>query len=607
MSERIHRALLISLCIHIMFLIFLTFMLYKEAVYKDEGKSTVIADIIPPIKPRTILPKFELESNTPAERREFGKVIKSFSFSPNDIDIDQPSFNKVVASADHSSQDSTPQFDEAIVSTVAEGLRTDEATIPSASVYGGGSGTGQGLGGGRGRGGFGRQYSQRRISTESVLEYIDSTENDDEIAQESPEKPELPELKSLKLLAEDIVADSDGPIDVVFVIDTSGSMGDNIQMVAEHLSEMIDVYETSDIDYALGLVTFRVPPSGRRRYSRYYLYERPQRKNSIDIWQLTKDWKRYKSILQGLSAQGDEHAYDAIYEAISKVRFRRKSQKYFILTTDEPFTSAIGLNFKRIVAACNESGIKVNVLGADDLQHRSLAVKTGGYWRQIPSAPRPPQPQRQTRQRRMGQSRLQRQIDRRYASRQLRQATWTKTSEISTFTLTKMGTRKVDIILFIDSSRSMEDKLPQFLIQLLNMIRNWDKAQLDYQLGAVRFRTGTGNFNYINVYQPPQTIEQVKSILALPCQGNERVLDAMVEGFRQLQFRPDAQLHIILVTDEPSTGEYSKDAVINMYLAAGAIVSVIGTIDPFQQEIVEQTQGIWMPIPDGKMTNESAW
>jgi hypothetical protein len=152
----------------------------------------------------------------------------------------------------------------------------------------------------------------------------------------------------------------------------------------------------------------------------------------------------------------------------------------------------------------------------------------------------------------------------------------------------------------------VEDKLPHFLEQLLIMIRNWDNAQLDYRLRVVRFRA-EGKSNFINVYQPSQTLTQIQSIFALPCQGDERVLDAMAEGFRQLSFRPDAQPYIILVTDEPSTGEYSKDAVINMCLAAGATVSVIGVIDAFQQEISEQTKSVWIPIPDGKATNDPAW
>ena len=56
-------------------------------------------------------------------------------------------------------------------------------------------------------------------------------------------------------LADEIINASNGaPIDVVFVVDASGSMGDNINAVAEHLGQMIDAYKAAEIDYALGLI-----------------------------------------------------------------------------------------------------------------------------------------------------------------------------------------------------------------------------------------------------------------------------------------------------------------------------------------------------------------
>ena len=605
MNERIRRAFLISLCIHVAFLIYLTFVIYKQVVYENGSANTIVSDIFPPTKPSVIKPRFRLKPSTPTERQAFGKVIKPFSVaSHDDIDIDQPSPGKTtVAAVRNPIQNVMPQFEDATVSTIVEGLRDNSGAIPSGTTSGGSGGSG------RGRSGAGVRYTSREIDDGKVLEYIESVESmendDDTVEFHSDSTPqELPTVdmgESLKTLAEEIIADSGGgPIDVVFVVDTSGSMGDNIRLVAEHLNKMIDVYKASDIDYALGLVTFQVPSSRGRRH----------RGNRIKIWQTplrgtkqSKDWKRYRSILQGLSTNGDEHAYDAIYEAIFKIRFRPESQKHFILTTDEPFTSATELDFDRVAAACNEFWIKVNVLGISDPKHESLAIETGGHWHQIPSLPRSQRPTQQ----RPGRFSPRRYSARRYATRQLRYATWAKTSEISEVTLNKMGTGKVDIRLFLDTSKSMEDKLPEFWAQLLNMTNKWDKARLDYRLGAVRFRAGRGNLNYVNAYPPPQTLDRIKSIIFLPCQGDERVLDAMVEGFRQLQFQSDAQIHIILVTDEPSLGEYSQDAVINMCLSAGVTVSVIGTIDSFQQDIATQTHGVWVPIPNGKTTNEQVW
>jgi len=366
-------------------------------------------------------------------------------------------------------------------------------------------------------------------------------------------------------------------------------MGNNIRQVATHVKEMVDVYEVSDINYALGLLRFRIWGKGKQ--------------NKIKIWQVSRNFKKFQSILRSLNAHGDEHAYDAVYDAVFKMRFRSTSQKHFILVTDEPFTSARGLSFEEVAGACNEFLIKVNVLGLNDKLHRRLAEKTGGHWHEIPGGkgkgtPYPPPAQ--------GSSRSKR-FTRRIGASRLRHATWTKSAEISTHMLKKINNNSVDIILFIDASRSMEDKLPEFLKQLEKMMRDWDNALLDYRVGLVRFRGGTGGFNYINVFQPPQTLKQIKKILELPCQGDERLLDAIADGLPKIKLRPDTMPYIIIVTDEPSTGKHSKNAVINMCLRAGATVSVIGTLDEFQGEIVAKTRGVWAPIPNGKATNEQAW
>jgi len=340
MSKKVHQAFLISLCVHLLVFIFLRILLEKNTVYEDENKATIVADILPPIKPRVIPTIFKLESNNPTEHRKLAKSIKSFLLPHNDILIEQPSFRKEEFSATHL-VNTIIEFEYAIIDIADEGLINGTA-----------------------------------IRNESISKYTDSMEEGEDTVEQSLENAGEIEHKLLKQLAEDIVEDSDTPIDIIFIVDTSSSMGDNIKIVAEHLAEMINTYEASNIDYALGLVTFRVLPPYKPKYL--------QKQNRIGIWPVSKDWKRYQKILQGLDTQGWQHAYDAIYEAIFKVRFRPKSRKHFILVTDEPFSSAIGLGFDQVVAVCREFGIKVNVLGINEPQHQLLALKTGGLWRQIP-------------------------------------------------------------------------------------------------------------------------------------------------------------------------------------------------------------------------------
>ena len=115
-------------------------------------------------------------------------------------------------------------------------------------------------------------------------------------------KPELPKVtfsNVMKTLGEEIAETSDGgPIDIVFVIDASGSMGDNINAVADHLSEMIDVYKSSDIDYQLGLTKFNTKADIKV--------------NNIEVMQLTDNLNEYKRNINAIMVGQDENALDAV-------------------------------------------------------------------------------------------------------------------------------------------------------------------------------------------------------------------------------------------------------------------------------------------------------
>lgn len=189
----------------------------------------------------------------------------------------------------------------------------------------------------------------------------------------------------------------------------------------------------------------------------------------------------------------------------------------------------------------------------------------------------------------------------------LRNAQWADVhTKIGSDVLKHGSYTPVDIILFVDSSKSMDDKLPNFLQQLDMLVRDWDNALIDYQIGVVRFRS-RASVNMINVYNPPQTFEQIRKIVELPCQDDETLLDAVAEGLRRLKLRPSARPYFIMVTDEPAEGEYSSLAIIQMLQQKQVLVSVVGTYDDFQQKVTTETGGTWVPIPEGQTTNNSYW
>ena len=172
----------------------------------------------------------------------------------------------------------------------------------------------------------------------------------------------------MKSLTNEIVETSVGRhIDVVFVIDTSGSMGVHIRGVKEHLAEMINTYKSSNIDYALGLTRF-----SWRRY------------NIIKVSPLTKNLSEFMQKLDVIEPLGSEHALDAIEKTLRIMRFRAGTKKHIILVTDEPFTSIEGLTVQDAIMLCRKFGIHVNVLGLSDKDHKLLASETGGKWYPIP-------------------------------------------------------------------------------------------------------------------------------------------------------------------------------------------------------------------------------
>ena len=388
----------------------------------------------------------------------------------------------------------------------------------------------------------------------------------------------------MKTLAQEIVETSDGgPIDVVFVIDASGSMRDNIKSVVDHLSEMVNVYKTSKIDYALGVTEFWANKN----------------RNRIRVVQLTKSFTTYKRTLQAIEVHQDENALDAVVQTVKELRFRPTSKRHFILVTDEHFTSREGLEVDDVIAYCREFGISVNVLGLPLNEHQRLASETGGKWHIIPEEPQP-----QTAQPLKGPTHP------RNKAGYLRQAQWTDVTKVWNaalqLSLQLSGNPAIDIVLFVDSSKSMGDKLPHFLKQLDLLVRDLDNALIDYQMGVVRFRS-RASVNIVNVFNPPQTLQQVRKIVELPCQDNEMLLDAVVEGLRRLKLRPNAQPYFILITDEPAEGEYSALAIIQMLQQKQVLVSVVGTYDDFQQQVATKTGGVWVPIPKGHTTNNSYW
>lgn len=589
MKSVTRRALCISLILHL-FLFVAAFYVVMRNEPLSLAKGSIEAELMPaakPLQPKVPLKKRAVAFREPMRDTAAISIAKVESLTPavgfqpslvqtSPVDATQPRLSQTPVSPEVTPDVSTAS--RALQNVARELPTTAAADVSGSSSYG------------TKRSGA---FMRAQKSPSSLINVGTGTDN--EAVFDAKDKPKnQPTVNQTQFrqvmsgLAQEIVETSDGgPIDVVFLIDASGSMGDNINAVAEHLVAMIDVYKAAKVDYALGLTQFWMHPDIGR--------------NLIKVLQLTKSLTEYKRTVRAIVPQQDENALDAIVQTVKELRFRATSKRHFILVTDETFTSLNSVTVDDAIAYCSEFGIAVNVLGILDDEHQKLAAETGGKWHVIPQdAPKPQRVVQNTQSGRFTRSR----------ARTLRYAQWANVGQIGN-ALTKHayeqgGKTPLDVILFIDSSKSMEDKLPHFLKQFELLVRDWDNALIDYQIGVVRFRTRAA-VNMVNVFNPPQTLKQVRKIAELPCQENEMLLDAVAEGLRRMKRRPNAQLHLILVTDEPATGEYSAAATIQLLQQKRARVSVVGTFDDFQQPAAVKTGGVWVPIPEGHTTNNSYW
>jgi Mg-chelatase subunit ChlD len=184
-----------------------------------------------------------------------------------------------------------------------------------------------------------------------------------------------PFAKALRKIADHIIgARTKDKINVVFVLDTSGSMQDNIQQVADNLFSMTDAYDTANINYYLGMTEFNVGYEG----------------HDVKMRELLPDVGLLRRRMKTVRLSGDEYALDALIDTFSFIEFHSDAEKHLILITDEPATTgmrkpnAVAEMRDKVIYEANLRGLHVNVLGHTEQYQRRLAEETGGLWQEIP-------------------------------------------------------------------------------------------------------------------------------------------------------------------------------------------------------------------------------
>lgn len=204
------------------------------------------------------------------------------------------------------------------------------------------------------------------VSAMTEKEKLDSMQEEIEIAAEPVDRDgEMGD--ALTGIAESISdTDPDSAVDIVFLLDISGSMIDNIRAVGRQLTTMVSVFEEEGIDFKLGVVIFR------------YL------EDDTITHQPSRDVEQYKQLLTThvVAAAGDERAHNAIMKAIRRVEFRNDAKRRFVLVTDEASKGTYNLN--DVLLECWQNKITVDVIGINHHTHKALTSKTGGLWYPIP-------------------------------------------------------------------------------------------------------------------------------------------------------------------------------------------------------------------------------
>jgi uncharacterized protein YegL len=172
-------------------------------------------------------------------------------------------------------------------------------------------------------------------------------------------------IKSLKEKASDAVE----PIDVVFVFDTTGSMGEEIKAVRDNIVDFANVLEKTNMDYRLGLVTF----GDKVR----------------EVHEPMADVAKFKTLIGKQKADGGgdtpENALDAIHK-MTKFDFRKGAKIVGIVITDAPYHSAnkvTKLHTLPVLKQVREKGIVLYTLAPQGHRYIWMAAETGGVWHDV--------------------------------------------------------------------------------------------------------------------------------------------------------------------------------------------------------------------------------
>ena len=172
-------------------------------------------------------------------------------------------------------------------------------------------------------------------------------------------------------------------LDIVFVIDTTGSMESCIRQVQEKLNNFAQAITASSIqpDIAFGVVAYRDHPPEEMTYV-------------TQVYPVSSNLGAVQEIINKLRADGGgdepEAVMDGLWDALRQSRWRPNAHKVIVLVGDAPAheTCPSGLTFEMIIQQAKAQQIPIFTVGTSRQaqmikQFRQLADSTNGLFIQL--------------------------------------------------------------------------------------------------------------------------------------------------------------------------------------------------------------------------------
>lgn len=161
-------------------------------------------------------------------------------------------------------------------------------------------------------------------------------------------------------------------VDLVFVIDTTGSMSDKIEGLLNTCTKFVDEFAALRLDHRIGIVAFGdLTVEGDRIVATKFT-------NNIET---TKESLSKIPRYSGGGNEG-ESSFDAMDKAMARP-FRQEAVKVLVLITDEPGLEHDNITAREIIRRLEQEEFLTFVVATPDNYYKEMGEKSGGKWYQV--------------------------------------------------------------------------------------------------------------------------------------------------------------------------------------------------------------------------------